>query len=210
MSQLATQPTAPETADAPNTETVGVHEKVSSSNDDGAASEDGEEGEGEEDDEEEEDIFVAEQDLYAPLEDDDDDGKVTGDTQYGAAADGLDDAFRIPGAPLPSSLSSSLPSSSPPLAVAATATTIDLDRILDARMDAELRQRSLTNKQKQGEAMPASKRKGPLEVRVVERMSAEHVAQIKDIMKGIQLGDSAIPEWAKSVPESSWMPTRSD
>ncbi|KAI8322773.1 hypothetical protein GQ54DRAFT_297172 [Martensiomyces pterosporus] len=51
----------------------------------------------------------------------------------------------------------------------------------------------------------------PIEVRIdsKNRMPAEHIDQIKGIMAGIQISDQAIPEWAKRVPESAWMPKRS-
>ncbi|KAJ1726196.1 hypothetical protein LPJ61_005356 [Coemansia biformis] len=52
---------------------------------------------------------------------------------------------------------------------------------------------------------------GPIRVDTSEiggRMPAEHADQIRRIMAGIQLSESAVPEWAKRVPEGAWMPTR--
>ncbi|ORZ04776.1 hypothetical protein BCR42DRAFT_398562 [Absidia repens] len=39
-----------------------------------------------------------------------------------------------------------------------------------------------------------------------EAIPEETSTLIKDIMKKCELPDRAIPDWAKSIPESSWMP----
>ncbi|KAI8139497.1 hypothetical protein BJV82DRAFT_244883 [Fennellomyces sp. T-0311] len=39
-----------------------------------------------------------------------------------------------------------------------------------------------------------------------EEIPEDTANQIKSIMSNIQLPDHAIPEWAKSIPESMWLP----
>ncbi|KAL7752516.1 hypothetical protein RI367_002050 [Sorochytrium milnesiophthora] len=41
-------------------------------------------------------------------------------------------------------------------------------------------------------------------------LTKETVQSIQDIMRGIQIPDSAIPEWAKSLPEEMWLPQLKD
>ncbi|CAG8456320.1 15132_t:CDS:2 [Acaulospora morrowiae] len=40
----------------------------------------------------------------------------------------------------------------------------------------------------------------------VERIPDDDLAVINSIMKNIQIPDSAIPEWAKVIPEEAWLP----
>ncbi|KAJ2841022.1 hypothetical protein GGI22_008090, partial [Coemansia erecta] len=102
----------------------------------------------------------------------------------------------------------------------------DLARILDERINAELAQRQVQEKEKSKVDETQSQElapdvdtdhstvqlTSPIEVDIdspkQKAMPAEHVQQIKDIMAGIQLSDSAIPEWAERVPEQTWMPRR--
>ncbi|CAG8571959.1 10401_t:CDS:2 [Gigaspora rosea] len=39
-----------------------------------------------------------------------------------------------------------------------------------------------------------------------EKISDDDVAVISSIMKNIKLPDSAVPEWAKVIPEEAWLP----
>ncbi|KAJ2599378.1 hypothetical protein GGF39_002254 [Coemansia sp. RSA 1721] len=164
----------------------------------------GSDPEEEDDDEEGQAIFVAE-DLYAPLEDhvDEHDSHLFDN-----------DAFAT----------SRLPPSTHTLLKNPSRIPIDLEQFLDDRIDQEIARKegtvftaaaavseeSLTTadtdlKETAGRFSDKSR---PLEVNVSAPMSAEHISQIKDIMAGIQLSKAAIPEWAKRVPESSWMPKR--
>ncbi|KAJ1666598.1 hypothetical protein IW140_005057 [Coemansia sp. RSA 1813] len=103
---------------------------------------------------------------------------------------------------------------------------VDLDRILDERINAEMVQRQFKQEKSKTEEIQAQERNAntnanhsnmqlvspPIEVDIYsskqKAMPAEHVQQIKDIMAGIQLSDAAIPEWAKRIPERAWMPGR--
>ncbi|KAJ2558188.1 hypothetical protein EV175_000920 [Coemansia sp. RSA 1933] len=98
---------------------------------------------------------------------------------------------------------------------------IDLDRILDERISADIARRqsqekATTDHAEQNANIDAghtsTQLASPIEVNInssgQKAMPAEHVRQIKDIMAGIQLSDAAIPEWAKRVPEQAWMPRR--
>ncbi|KAI9506961.1 hypothetical protein GGI25_000017 [Coemansia spiralis] len=90
---------------------------------------------------------------------------------------------------------------------------IDLSRIIDERINAELAEkRPNTTLNDDSLHYSAPSNITPIEVTVDSSkqmaMSGEHVKQIKDIMAGIQLSDKAIPEWAKRVPERKWMPRR--
>ncbi|KAJ1848509.1 hypothetical protein H4R99_004114 [Coemansia sp. RSA 1722] len=157
----------------------------------------------EDNDEEDQAIFVAE-DLYAPLEDHDDEH----DSHLFD-----NDAFAT----------SRLPPSAHTLLKNSSRIPIDLEQFLDDRIDQEIAlkegtvfaaaavsEESLTTADRdlKETAGRFSDKSRPLEVNVSAPMSAEHISQIKDIMAGIQLSKAAIPEWAKRVPESSWMPKR--
>ncbi|CDH50949.1 predicted protein [Lichtheimia corymbifera JMRC:FSU:9682] len=43
-----------------------------------------------------------------------------------------------------------------------------------------------------------------------EEISEDTANTIKSIMSKIQLSDQAVPEWAKAIPESMWMPRLDD
>ncbi|KAJ2758720.1 hypothetical protein H4S06_002571 [Coemansia sp. BCRC 34490] len=106
---------------------------------------------------------------------------------------------------------------------------IDLDRILEDRINAEIAKRSSPEEKERtatnttlseaGDAGGSSSRHldprslAPMEIDIGSSkdkamMSAETVQTIKNIMAGIQLSDAAIPGWAKRVPEDAWMPRR--
>ncbi|KAI7825008.1 hypothetical protein BX661DRAFT_185093 [Kickxella alabastrina] len=97
---------------------------------------------------------------------------------------------------------------------------LDLECALDKRMEDELaRQKSPTTTPI--DAPPgvtadtavvgdSDARSKPLEIKVAEPMSAEHIDHIKRVMAGIQICPDAVPEWARRVPESAWIPKRSE
>ncbi|KAI8851850.1 hypothetical protein BC829DRAFT_431025 [Chytridium lagenaria] len=43
-------------------------------------------------------------------------------------------------------------------------------------------------------------------VDAMEKMSDEHLNAIQNVMASFTLSDKAIPDWAKAIPESSWLP----
>ncbi|KAJ1645396.1 hypothetical protein J3B02_000951 [Coemansia erecta] len=150
----------------------------------------------EEQDEDQQDIFVAE-DLYVPLD----------DSQDGDASDRINDAFATDRASPIMHTHLENPARVP----------IDLERLLDERMEEEIARKTkesdtvfyaAANVDSQAIADATCLKPGPLEISIKKPMSAEHVNQIKDIMAGIRLSEAAIPEWAKRVPESSWIPKR--
>ncbi|KAJ2003144.1 hypothetical protein H4R26_003223 [Coemansia thaxteri] len=151
--------------------------------------------------EDEDSIFVAE-DEYAPLEDTD---SSTEHSAAGAAA--IDDKFQCPPADMAPSDAQQLP--------------FDLEQELDSRIEADIaaKQRHETvdaaglRSDSNGACGTSTAQlhcAAPIEVGVsrVEKMSDEHIGQIKSIMAGIQLSDGAIPEWSRRVPEGAWMPRR--
>ncbi|KAJ2909070.1 hypothetical protein GGI21_002250 [Coemansia aciculifera] len=135
-------------------------------------------------DEDDVSIFVAEE-AYAPLVDDDDTDSVTP-----ALPASIDDAFQCHST------------------TTANAIPFDIEQELDSRIEAEL-----AAKQTLEASSTFSKRHSlaaPIEVAVGrgDKMSDEHIGQIKSIMAGIHLSDAAIPEWSRRVPEGTWMPRR--
>ncbi|KAJ2773897.1 hypothetical protein IWQ57_001076 [Coemansia nantahalensis] len=86
----------------------------------------------------------------------------------------------------------------------------DLERAIDQRLHAETAERCSEEPERTApptrEAPEAAR--GPITVATTDEMPAEHVAQIRHIMAGIQLSEDATPEWAKRIPESAWMPRR--
>ncbi|KAJ1855790.1 hypothetical protein LPJ73_002286 [Coemansia sp. RSA 2703] len=97
----------------------------------------------------------------------------------------------------------------------------DLERMLDERLDAEMDLKSMPaadNTEHKASSTPITKseedvaehKPDPLQVTVAAPMSAEHINHIRNVMAGIQLNEDAIPEWAKRVPESAWMPRRQE
>ncbi|KAJ3393916.1 hypothetical protein HDU92_007396 [Lobulomyces angularis] len=48
----------------------------------------------------------------------------------------------------------------------------------------------------------------PLQIKLepVKMMSNEHVVKIKEVMNSIQIPEEFIPQWAKYIPESEWIP----
>ncbi|KAJ2380053.1 hypothetical protein GGI05_006435, partial [Coemansia sp. RSA 2603] len=95
----------------------------------------------------------------------------------------------------------------------------DLERMLDERLDAEMDLKSMpiadNTEHKASTSITksedtAERKPDPLQVTVAAPMSAEHISQIRNVMAGIQLNEDAIPEWAKRVPESAWMPRRQE
>ncbi|KAJ1950600.1 hypothetical protein FBU59_000598 [Linderina macrospora] len=96
---------------------------------------------------------------------------------------------------------------------------INIEREIEARMHQELFSDLDTSSavdEPASQAAPAAqlpqmaRQIRPLEVDVAHgsRMTADHVDQIKGIMAGIHISNHGIPEWAKIVPESAWMPKR--
>ncbi|KAJ1664390.1 hypothetical protein GGF38_003097 [Coemansia sp. RSA 25] len=137
----------------------------------------------EEDEEDEPSIFVAEE-AYAPLDDDDGVNEVSSDLPSS-----IDDAFQCRST------------------ATADAIPADIEQELDNRIEAELATKQAL------ETKPVRSQRRidpPMEVTVgrSDKMSDEHIGQIKSIMAGIQLSDAAIPEWSRRVPEGSWMPRR--
>ncbi|KAJ2507816.1 hypothetical protein H4217_008702, partial [Coemansia sp. RSA 1939] len=162
-----------------------------------------------EEDPDDEDIFVPEA-SYAPLEDDIDyDGDKNDDGSNKSSKVQLSDAQ--------AEMSED------------QVDAIDLDRILEDRINAEIAKRSSPEEKERattnttfaeaGDAGGSSSRHldprplAPMEIDIGSSkdkaiMSAETVQTIKNIMAGIQLSDAAIPGWAKRVPEDAWMPRR--
>ncbi|KAJ2745426.1 hypothetical protein GGI20_002180 [Coemansia sp. BCRC 34301] len=128
-------------------------------------------------------IFVAEE-AYAPLEDD------AADEVGPDSPSSIDDAFQCRSAPASTDI-----------------VGFDLEQELDSRITAELAaKRTLEPDTFATQRSIAS----PMEVSVGrgDKMSDEHIGQIKNIMAGIQLSDTAIPEWSRRIPEGLWMPRR--
>ncbi|KAJ2805485.1 hypothetical protein H4R20_002072 [Coemansia guatemalensis] len=162
-----------------------------------------------------EDIFVAENE-YVQLRDD---GEASGEEgRLDSTSKDLDDAF-------------SLKEDSYASTSMATRIPIDIEQAIDDRLFSELeeRQQRHSDDSKDGQVNhpadngetrnidPTTKDKQqqqqqqPIQVDIsggANKMSAEHVEQIKSIMAGIQLNENAIPPWARRVPESEWMPQR--
>ncbi|KAJ2507141.1 hypothetical protein GGI11_006440 [Coemansia sp. RSA 2049] len=159
-----------------------------------------------------EDIFVPEA-SYAPLED---------DIDYANDGDENDDDYG-------SNKSNKVQLSDAQAEMTEDqADAIDLDRILEDRINAEIAKRSSPEEKKRattnttfagaGDAGGSSRHLDPRSLAPMEIdigsskdkaiMSAETAQTIKNIMAGIQLSDAAIPGWAKRVPEDAWMPRR--
>ncbi|KAJ1859202.1 hypothetical protein GGH12_002914 [Coemansia sp. RSA 1822] len=155
-----------------------------------------------------EDIFVAEAD-YVQLSDDDDDNDNA--QQPDSANKDLDDAFNCHGL--------DATTTSNPVRI-----PIDLEHAIDERLFSELEEKhsselnqDMPNKTT-ADSIPDTSTDHhsnavlqPLQIDLASsgsHMSTEHIDQIKNIMAGIKLGDNAIPDWAKHVPESAWMPKR--
>ncbi|KAJ2501156.1 hypothetical protein GGH96_002188 [Coemansia sp. RSA 1972] len=157
-----------------------------------------------------EEIFVAEAD-YVQLSDDDDDDDSDNAQQPDAASKDLDDAFNC--------CNLDTATTSNPVRI-----PIDLEHAIDERLFSELEEK---HSSELNQDVPEKSTTGsipdtstghhsntvlkPLKIDLASsgsQMSAEHIDQIKNIMAGIKLGDNAIPDWAKHVPESAWMPKR--
>ncbi|KAJ2489821.1 hypothetical protein IWW37_003665 [Coemansia sp. RSA 2050] len=154
------------------------------------------------DDDEDGSIFVAEE-SYARLSDADEDSP-------GATSADLDDAFQCRAA-----ASAATTVKADPIPSFDKQVPLDFEQELDDRIEAELaaKQSLQANAAKHLEASDVSRTPRslvPMEVAVERsnKMSDEHIDQIKSIMAGIQLSDAAIPEWSRRVPEGSWMPRR--
>ncbi|KAJ2132878.1 hypothetical protein IW136_005025 [Coemansia sp. RSA 678] len=151
-----------------------------------------------------EEIFVAEADYVQLSDDDDDDNARQPDTPN----KDLGDAFN------PSNLDAATTSN--PVRI-----PIDLEHAIDERLFSELEEKHSADlnqdvsEKTTADSIPDTSTGHtvlqPLQIDLASsgsQMSAEHVDQIKNIMAGIKLGDNAIPDWAKHVPESAWMPRR--
>ncbi|KAJ2319842.1 hypothetical protein IWW52_001734 [Coemansia sp. RSA 2704] len=155
----------------------------------------------------EEEIFVAEAG-YAQLSDSDDNGLDNDALPPDGPGQRLDDAFEChefgPAARNPAHIAAEL----------ARAIDERLFSELEEKHDESLDQESLDKSIDSPAELPErAASTGPIEVDIARsssRMPAEHISQIKSVMAGIRLNDSAIPEWAKRVPESAWMPKRKD
>ncbi|KAJ2254268.1 hypothetical protein GGI13_002256 [Coemansia sp. RSA 455] len=169
----------------------------------GFVSDGGSQSSDDEEDEEEGSIFVAEE-AYAPLDDADEDNS---DLSVGTAGANIDGAFQCRDAANPAT-TAAIPNFDKQI-------PFDFEQALEDRIEAELaaKQSLEANVVSSQEAPGASSTPHsltPIEVVVgrSDKMSDEHIGQIKSIMAGIQLSDAAIPEWSRRVPEGSWMPRR--
>ncbi|KAJ2055920.1 hypothetical protein GGI17_006453 [Coemansia sp. S146] len=159
-----------------------------------------------EEDEEEGSIFVAEE-AYAPLDDADEDSS---DSQDGATRANIDDAFQCRDAANPATTVADAAISNFDKQI-----PFDFEQELDGRIEAELAAKqsleaNVVSSQEPRDVSSTPLSLAPMEVVVgrSDKMSDEHIGQIKSIMAGIQLSDAAIPEWSRRVPEGSWMPRR--
>ncbi|KAJ2663012.1 hypothetical protein IWW48_001529 [Coemansia sp. RSA 1200] len=163
-----------------------------------------------EEDPDDEDIFVPEA-SYAPLEDD-----IDYDDDENDDDDGSNESNKVQLSDAQTEM------------IEHQVDAIDLDRILEDRINAEIAKRSSPEDKERntttinisdaGDAGDSSRDLNPCSLAPMEIdigsskdktiMSAETVQTIKNIMAGIQLSDAAIPEWAKRVPEDAWMPRR--
>ncbi|KAJ2838513.1 hypothetical protein J3B01_001331 [Coemansia erecta] len=158
-----------------------------------------------------EEIFVAEADYVQLSDDDGNDNDNDNARQPDAPNKDLDDTFN------PSNLDAATTSN--PVRI-----PIDLEHAIDERLFSELEEKYSADlnqdvsEKTTADSIPDTSTDHysntvlqPLQVDLASsgsQMSAEHVDQIKNIMAGIKLGDNAIPDWAKHVPESAWMPRR--
>ncbi|KAJ2810762.1 hypothetical protein GGI24_006951 [Coemansia furcata] len=193
---------AVDTGSAANDQHISSSSKVDDFAEGFASDDDSESSEGDD----EVSIFVAEE-AYAPLDDADEDGL---NMVVGAASANIDDAFQCrdatnPAATVATPAAPSFDKQMP----------FDFEQELDDRIEAglaakESKAADVVSNQAPCDASGITPNLTPIEVVVgrSDKMSDEHIDQIKSIMAGIQLSDAAIPEWSRRVPEGSWMPRR--